>query len=82
MRTLPTLTGALLESEREPRELSAEFVFHCFSSQHSGLPVTSPLLGFLRVQLPLWELSLSWACAELGVFLAGTMPRLFQPGKI
>ena len=28
----PTLTGGLLESETEPRELWAEFVFHCAST--------------------------------------------------
>ena len=71
-----------MESESEPRELSAEFVFHCFSPQHIRFLVTFPLLGFLRIQHPPWELSLSWASAVLGLFLAGTMLRLFQPGKI
>lgn len=47
----PTLTGGLLESETELHELSAEFVISCPSFQHIGL-VTSPALGFLRVQLP------------------------------
>ena len=47
----PTLTGGLLESETELHELSAEFVISCPSFQHIGL-VTSPTLGFLRVQLP------------------------------
>ena len=44
----PILTGGLLESETEPRELSAEFIFHCPRFQHDG---PSPALGFLRVQL-------------------------------
>ena len=60
-------------------ELSAEFVFCCPSFQHAGLLVTSPALGFLRVLLPRWELSPSWAPAVLGL-LAGAEPRLFQPG--
>lgn len=47
----PTLTGGLLEFETELHELSAEFVISCPSFQHIGL-VTSPTLGFLRVQLP------------------------------
>ena len=75
----PTLTGGLLESETEPHELSAEFVFHCHSVQYSGLLVTFPTLGFLHIQLPLWELLPSWAPAVLGL-LAGAMPRLSQPG--
>ena len=53
-----TLTGGLLESEAEPRELSAEFVFHCPGFQHGGLLVISPALGFVHFLLPLWELSL------------------------
>ena len=56
----------LLESETELRELSAEFVFRCPSFQHAGLLVTSPALGFLCVQLPPCELSLSWAPAWWG----------------
>ena len=71
-----------MEPESEPRELSAEFVFHCFSPQHARFLVTSPLLGFLSIQLPLQELSLSWAPAVLGLFLSGNMPVLFQPGEI
>ena len=47
----PILTGGLLESETEPRELSAEFVFRCPSFQHIGLLVTFPSLGFLCVPL-------------------------------
>ena len=56
----PTLTGGLLESGTELRELSAEFVFHCPSFQHDGLLVTSPVLGFLHVWLLPRELLLSW----------------------
>ena len=41
-----TLTGGLLESETEPCELFAEFIFHCPGFQHDG---PSPPLGFLRV---------------------------------
>ena len=74
----PTLTGGLLESETELRELSAEFVFAVPVSR--TLLVTSSALGFLRVQLPPWELSLSWASAVLGLRLVGAEPRLFQPG--
>ena len=48
-REVRALTGGLLKSETEPRELSAEFIFHCPSFQHDG---PSPALGFLRV-LPL-----------------------------
>ena len=69
-----------MESETEPRELSAEFVFCCTGFQHAGLLVISPVLGFLRVALPLQELSPSWAPAVLGLLLAGATPRLFQPG--
>ena len=76
----PTLTGGLLESETELHELSAEFLSYCPSFQHDGLLVTSPALGFLYIPLPPWELSLSWAPAVLGLLLAGTMLRLFQPG--
>ena len=39
-----TLTGGLLGSETGPRELSAEFVFHCPGFQHDG---PSPVLDFL-----------------------------------
>ena len=70
----------LLESENELRELSAELVFQCSSFQHAGLLVPSPVVGFLRVQLPPWELSLSWAPAVLGFLLAGATPRLFHSG--
>ena len=52
----PILTGGLLESETEPRELSAELVFCYPGFQHAGLLVTSPELGFLGVLLLLWEL--------------------------
>ena len=47
------LTGGLLESETGPRELSAEFIFHCPSLQHDG---PSPALGLLHIPLLLWEL--------------------------
>ena len=39
-----TLTGGLLESETEPHELSAEFVYRCPGFQHDG---PSPALGFV-----------------------------------
>ena len=74
----PTLTGGLLESETELRELSAEFVFAVPVSR--TLLVTSSALGFLRVQLPPWELSLSWAPAVFCLLLVGAMRRLFQQG--
>ena len=61
-------------------ELSAEFIFHCSGFQHAGLLVTSPVLGFLCVQLSLWELSPSWAPAVLGLLLVGAHQRLNQPG--
>ena len=67
-----------MESESEPRELSAEFVFHCFSFQHAVLLVTSPVLGFFHVQLPPQELSPIWAPAVLGFLLVGATLRLFQ----
>ena len=76
----PTLTGGLLESETEPREVSAEFFFRCPSFQHYGLLVTSPVLDFLRFLLLVWELSQSWAPAVLGFLLVGAWLRLFQPG--
>ena len=59
-----------LESETEPGELSA-VCFCCPGFQHSGIFVTSPALGFLRVQLPPWKLSLSWVSAVLGVLTRG-----------
>ena len=76
----PTLTGGLLESETELRELSAEFVFHCPGFHHAGLLVSSPVLGFLLISLLPWGLSASWAPTVLGLLLAGAMRRLFQPG--
>ena len=45
-RGLLTLTRGLLGSETGPRELSAEFVFHCPGFQHDG---PSPALDFLHV---------------------------------
>ena len=48
--------------------------------QHTGLLITHPVLGFLRVPLPLWELLLSWVPAVLGLLFAGAAQRLFQPG--
>ena len=72
------MTGGL-ESEAEPCEISAEFVFCCPGFQHSGLLITSVALGFLHVQLPQRELSPSWASAGLGLRLARAEPRLFQP---
>ena len=44
----PFLTGGLLESETDPRELSAEFVFCCPGFQHNR---PSPALVFLHVPL-------------------------------
>ena len=76
----PTLAGGLLESETELRELSAQFIFHCPSFQHAGLLVIFAALGFLHVQLPRQELSLSWASAVFFLRLAGAKPRLYQPG--
>ena len=69
----PTLTGGLLESEAELRELSAEFVFRCPGFQHDG-PSTAP--GFLRVLLLLRDLR--WV--GLLLRLASSAWRLFQPG--
>ena len=76
----PTLTGGLLESETELHELSAEFVFCCLNFQHAGLLVTFPALGFLPVHLLPQELLPNWAPPVLGLLLAGTTIRLFQPG--
>ena len=47
----PTLTRGLLESEAEPRELPAEFVFHCPGLQQDGPLGTSLALGFLHFLL-------------------------------
>ena len=77
MRTSYTIEG-LLESDTEPRVLSAEFVFD-IGLQHSGLLVTSLALGFLHIQLPPQELSPNWALAVLGFHLAGAELRLFLP---
>ena len=63
----PTLTEGLLESETEPCELSAEFVFHCPGFPHTGLLVTSTVLGFLLIPLPPLELSPNWAPAVLSL---------------
>ena len=41
-----TLTRGFLGSETGPRELSAEFVFHCPSFQHDG---PYPVLDFFHV---------------------------------
>ena len=40
--------------------------FSCPGFQHTGLLVTSPVLGFLCDQLPSWDLSLSWVSGVLG----------------
>ena len=40
-----------MESETEPHELSAEFIFCCPGFQHDGPLVTSLVLGFLHVPL-------------------------------
>ena len=58
------LTGGLLESETELRELSAGFVFHCPGFQHEG---PSRALGFF-VSTSSVGASLSWAPAVLGLF--------------
>ena len=42
--------------------------------------VTSLVLGFLCVLLLLWEISLIWAPAVVGLHLAGAARRFFQPG--
>ena len=39
--------------------------------QHTGLLIAHPVLGFLPVPLPLWELLLSWVPAVLGLLFAG-----------
>ena len=75
----PTLTRGLLESETEPHKLSAEFAFALSVSSMLGL-LSSPVLDFLRIQLPPWGLLPSWASVVLGLCLAGVEPRLFQPG--
>ena len=51
--------------------LSAEFVFCCPSFQHTGLLVTSTVLGFVHVQLPPWEHSLSFSPDVLGLLFVG-----------
>ena len=76
----PTLTGGLLESETEPCELSAEFVFRCPGFQHDGPPVTSPALGFLRILLYLRSFRQVGLLLCLASSLQGTTLRLFQPG--
>ena len=76
-----TLTGGLLESETEPCELSAEFVFRCSGFQHAGLLVTSPVLGSLRVPLLPWEVLPVWAPALLGLLLAGPCRACFSQVK-
>ena len=80
-RGLPTLTGGLLECETELCELSAEFAFPCPGFQHTGLLVTSPALGFLRVQLPPWEILRSWSPAVLGLLFVGECQRCFSQVK-
>ena len=50
------------------------------SFHYAGLLVTCTALGFLCVHLPLWELSLSWASAVLGLGLARAKPKLFELG--
>ena len=77
----PILTGGLLESETEPRELSAEFVLRCPSFQHAGLLVTFPALDFLLGQLPPWELSLNLAPAVLALHLGGQHLGCLSQGK-
>ena len=54
-------------------------VFHCSGFQHTGLFVTSPVLGFLHAQLPAQELSPIWAPSVSGLLLVGATLRLFQP---
>ena len=70
------MTGGLLESETEPHELSAEFTFRCPGLQHAG---PSRVLGFLHVLLLLWELSLSWAPALLGLFCVEVVSARLNP---
>ena len=78
MRTSYIIEG-LLESDTEPRVLSAEFVFD-IGLQHSGLLVTSLALGFLHIQLPTQELLPSWASAVLGFCLMRAKLKLFETG--
>ena len=75
-----TLTGGLLESETEPHELDAKFVTAVLVSGMLGFLSTFTELDFLCIQLPLRELSPSWASAVLGLCLVWVKPRLFQPG--
>ena len=70
------MTRGVLESETEPHELSAEFAFCCPGLQHNG---PSPVLGFLHVLLLLWELSLSWAPALLGLFCVEVVSARLNP---
>ena len=72
-RGLLTLTRGLLGSETGPRELSAEFVFHCPGFQHDG---PSPALDFLRI------LPLPRELHRVGLLmcLASSVRGLFQPG--
>ena len=60
------LNGGLLKSETELHEPSAEFCFYCPCLQHAGLLVTSNALRCLCIQLPLHQLSPSWASSVLG----------------
>ena len=56
------------------------FLLSMLGFQRAGLLVTSPALGFLRIELSPWELLPSWASAVLGFRLVGAKLRLFQPG--
>ena len=80
-----------MESETEPRELSAEFIFRCPGFQLDGLPVTSAAAAAKSLQscptlLLRWVLfSFRGSFRELGSCCAGPPPcgaslRLFQPG--
>ena len=55
-------------------------LFYCPGFQHAGLLVISSVLGFLHVQLPPLEHSLSWGSGVLDFHLLWAEPRLFQPG--
>ena len=62
----PILTRGFLETEAEPRELSAEFIFCCLGFQHDG---PSPALAFLPVRFYCGSVT------ELGSCCAWPFPR-------
>ena len=71
--------GGLLDSETEPPQLSAAFIFAVLCPA----PLASchlPCAGFSSRSAPPWELLPSWAFALFGLCLVGAELRLFQPG--